>query len=629
MDGSSRSLKGFNVTDVTRSASESRLRVSRRGFLKASGVGAATAAAGGLGAIPFAASKAATQQGWDAEHDIVVVGSGSAAFAAAITAKSLGNDVAMFEKGAYVGGTTLVSGGGGWFPNNHVMQRDGIADPKEDAIKYMARYSWPHLFNPNSPTYGLTQEDYDLYSAFFDTAGEAAQYLEEEGAITWTYGRNFGPHFDQVQIDYMESYEENVQPTHRTLHPAVEDDQPGMGGDMIGGYQKWAEENGVPINLYHRVDNVITNSNGEVIGVEISIVDPVAEATAVATPGAAAPVSQTISVRARKGVVFGSGGFARNDDMMHHLMPSPYYGGCSAPTNEGDFLRISAALGAKLGNLHNVYRNEGLFEQAIASTGAYNCTWFLSGDSFFQVNKTGKRYVNEKRAYQDRPMAHQDWDANYGDWTSRLSFYIYDQRVQDNWGGSFPLPEDPTTAPYVIMGNTIEELADAINERVESLRDVTGNVSLDPAFKENLTAEIAKFNEFARNGEDLDFKRGSLAYDVTIPYGPYTPTEETAEYPSADQPNAAMYPLREEGPFYAFIMAQAAVDTNGGPVINPDAQITRWDGSAIEGLYGAGNCIASPGVNAYWGGGMTIGNATVWGYRAALHATNSAEKSVD
>jgi 3-oxosteroid 1-dehydrogenase len=619
--------KGHNVTDVSRNA-ESRLRVSRRGFLKASGVGAAAAATGGIGAVSFAASKAAAQGGWDAEHDIVVVGSGAAAFAAAITAKALGNDVAMFEKGAYVGGTTLVSGGGGWFPNNPRMQEDGLEDPKEDALKYMTRYSWPHLYNPNSPTLGLPQEDYDLISAFYDSAGEASGFLEEQGAITWTYGRNFGPNYDKVQVDYMEEYEENVQPTHRTLHPTLEDGNPGGGGDMIGGYQAWAEANGLPISLNHRVENVITNSRGEIVGVEISVLDPAAAATAEASP-AAQPVAQTLAVRARKGVIFGSGGFARNADMMHHLMPSPYYGGCSAPTNEGDLLRIATTLGAKLGNLHNVYRNEGLFEQAIASSGAYNCTWFLNGDSFFQVNKTGKRFVNEKRPYQDRPMAHQDWDPNYGDWISRLSFLIYDGRMQENWGGRFPLPEDPETAPYIIKGDTIEALADAINERVESLAEVTGGVKLDPAFKETLAAEFAKFNEYARNGEDLDFKRGGLRYDIEVPYGPYSPTEETAEYPSADQANPAMYPLREEGPFYAFIMTQAAVDTNGGPVINPDAQITRWDGSAIEGLYGAGNCIASPGVNAYWGGGMTIGNATVWGYRAAVHATNGPEISVD
>ena len=604
---------------------DSRLRVSRRGFLKASGVGAAAAAAGTIGAVPYAASRAAAQESWDAEHDIIVVGSGGAAFAAAITAKALGNDVVMFEKGAYVGGTTLVSGGGAWFPNNHLMQAEGIEDPREDAVRYMTRYSLPHLYNPNDPQLGLSDEDYALFTTYYDTAAESASFLEEQGAISWVYGQGFGPHFDQIQIDYMASYEENVSPKHRTLHPTPSDGEgAGNGGDMISGYQAWAEANDLPIHLHHRVDQVITNSAGEIVGVEVTVVDPAAAVDG-ATPEAA---SQTLAIRARKGVIFGSGGFARNEDMMRHMMPAPYYGGCSAPTNEGDFLRISSALGAKLGNLHNVWRNEGLFEQAIADTGAYNCTWFLNGDSFLQVNKHGERYVNEKRNYQDRPMAHLNWDPNYGDWTNRLSFYIYDQRVQENWGGQFPLPEDPDTAPYVLKGETIEELAAAIEERVASLADVTGNLKLDQNFAENLKAEVEKFNEYARTGEDLDFERGSLPYDVSVPYGPYSPTEETETYPSADQPNVAMYPLREEGPYYAFIMAAAAVDTNGGPVINPNAQIVRWDGTAIEGLYGAGNCIANPSVNAYWGGGATLGNAHVWGYTAAKHASESPEKSV-
>lgn len=620
--------------------SDSRLRVSRRGFLKASGAGVAATS---IGAIPFAASRAAAQQGWDAEHDVVVVGSGNAAFSAAITARALGSDVVMLEKGAYVGGTTLVSGGGGWFPNNPLMQADGIEDPREDAIAYMTRYSLPHLYNPNDPQYGLSDEDYALFAKYYDTAAETVSFLEEQGAIIWTYGTGFGPNFDQVQVDYMEEYEENKAPTHRSLHPTSAEGGRGSGADMIGGYQTWAEENGVPIHLNHRVDQVITNSNGEVIGVEVIVNDPSAQtATPVpATPGPGlipeetpvlkgTPIPDTIqrlAIRARKGVIFGSGGFARNEDMMRHFMSFPQYGGCSAPTNEGDLLRISASLGAKLGNLHNAWRNEGLFEQAVADTGAYNCIFIPNGDSYIQVNKTGRRFMNEKRNYQDRPMAHNDWDPNYGDWTSRLSFYIYDQRTQDNWGGSFPFPEDPSTAPYAIMGNTLEELADAINERVESLTDVTGNLQLDSSFKENLVAEVEKFNEFASNGEDLDFKRGSLRYDVDIPMGPTSETATLTEYPSADQANVAMYPLSDEGPYYAFIIAASAVDSNGGPVINPNAQIVRWDGSAIEGLYGAGNCIANPSVNAYWGGGATIGNGHVWGYNAARHATDSSEKS--
>ncbi|MGB3328010.1 MAG: FAD-binding protein, partial [Thermomicrobiales bacterium] len=174
----------------------SRFRISRRGFMKASGVGAAAATAS-IGALPFAAS-AAAQQGWDEEHDVVVVGSGGAAFAAAITAKAKGADVVMFEKGAYAGGTTLVSGGGAWLPNNPLMQKDGLADPKDWALKYMTRYSLPHLYAPNDAQFGLSDDDYALFSRYYDNSAEMAQFLEDQGAITWHYGDGFGPHFDQA-----------------------------------------------------------------------------------------------------------------------------------------------------------------------------------------------------------------------------------------------------------------------------------------------------------------------------------------------------------------------------------------------------------------------------------------------
>lgn len=606
--------------------SDSRLRVSRRGFLKASGVGAATAASG-FGVVPYTASRAAAQQGWDAEHDVVVVGSGGAAFAAAITAKVHEADVVMYEKGSYVGGTTLASGGGSWFPNSSLMQADGIDDPKEDVLRYMARYSYPHLYNPNHETLGLPADVYENLSTYIDVSPEVTGLLEEIGAVKWIYGQGFGPHFDQIQIDYMDHFEENIQPTHRTLHPETDEGRVGGGGALIGGYQAWAEENGIGIHLLHRVDNVIVNADNQVIGVEVVVLSE-DELSDGGTPEAT-PVSETrLAVRARQGVIFGSGGFGRNEEMMHNLIGLPYFGGCSAPTNEGDLIRITSTLGAKLSNLQNVWRNSSIFEQGVANSAAYNCTWFFNGDSFLIVNKNGRRFHNEKRSYQDRPMAHFHYDPNEGDWTNRLGFFVYDQRMQDNWGGGFPLPMDPSTAPYILTADTLEELATAIQERVESLSDVTGSFWLDDNFAANLVDEVARFNEFASTGVDEDFQRGERGYDVNVPYGPTAQTANLEEFPSADQPNPSMYPLSSEGPYYAFITSPAAVDSNGGPVINSNAQIVRWDGSAIEGLYGAGNAVASASVNAYWGGGATLGNAHVWGYQAARHAVTSEEKAV-
>ena len=304
-------------------------------------------------------------------------------------------------------------------------------------------------------------------------------------------------------------------------------------------------------------------------------------------------------------------------------MNAPHYGGCGAPTNEGDFIRISSAVGAKLGNLHEAWRQESIFEQAVASSAAYNCIPYINGDSFIQVDKNGHRYVNEKRNYTDRPKSHFNWDANNADWSTRLTFMVWDERAQQNWGGSFPYPQDPAGAPYVITGETLEELATNMAERMASLSAHTGGVTVSESFTENFLEEVAKFNEYASTGEDLDWQRGSFAYDREIP----TMASSLEPYPSDDQPNVSMYPISESGPYYAAIISVGTFDTSGGPVINPDAQILTWEDKPVAGLYGAGNCVASPSVAAYWGGGTTLGLAHTFGYRAAVHAHNSDEKS--
>ena len=81
--------------------------VSRRSFLTAAGIGAA----GIIGAsmLPGCSNKkgeSAEGDAWDLETDIVVVGSGAAGVAAAVTAIEEGAEVVMVEKADLIGGAT-------------------------------------------------------------------------------------------------------------------------------------------------------------------------------------------------------------------------------------------------------------------------------------------------------------------------------------------------------------------------------------------------------------------------------------------------------------------------------------------------------------------------------------------
>ena len=56
------------------------------------------------------------------EFDVVVLGTGAAGLTAALAAADSGASVGIFEKSAFLGGTTAMSGGVIWMPNNHHQQ---------------------------------------------------------------------------------------------------------------------------------------------------------------------------------------------------------------------------------------------------------------------------------------------------------------------------------------------------------------------------------------------------------------------------------------------------------------------------------------------------------------------------
>lgn len=133
----------------------------------------------------------------------------------------------------------------------------------------------------------------------------------------------------------------------------------------------------------------------------------------------------------------------------------------------------------------------------------------------------------------------------------------------------------------------------------------------------NLKESIARFNKYAEKGVDEEFHRGEVPIDLAY-NGP--PAK------GHDKPNITMYPISQNGPYYAIILAGGTLDTKGGPKINTRSQILNRDDEPIPGLYGAGNCIGSPAGQAYWAGGGTIGPALTFGYIAANNAVLEPEK---
>ena len=73
---------------------------------------------------------------WDRSVDLLIVGSGGGGMVAGLAALDSGIEPLIIEKQALVGGSTGLSGGMVWLPNNPLMRADGIPDSHEDGLAY-------------------------------------------------------------------------------------------------------------------------------------------------------------------------------------------------------------------------------------------------------------------------------------------------------------------------------------------------------------------------------------------------------------------------------------------------------------------------------------------------------------
>ncbi|UCV17800.1 FAD-dependent oxidoreductase [Ferribacterium limneticum] len=552
-----------------------------------------------MGTLPFTSVANAVER-WDKEADVVVVGSGAAGLVAAVSAVYAGASVIIVEKAPVVGGTTAKSDGGYWIPNNRDMRAAGLVDNRIDAITFMARCARPQLFNPTDALLGLPEREYRLLETYYDNASKTVEFLEEISAL-----KSFQayPWPDYVEIP------ENKSPKGRAFTPRKPDGSYGRGVEIVRQLKAWLDDKKVPVLLRHRAKEVVRNERGEVVGLLATTKD-----------------GRTISLRAKKGVIFGSGGFGQNPEMMLNYQPLPIYGGLAVPGAEGDFVRIGQSVGAKLGNMANSWHMQILLEPALEVRSMPIGIVQPPGDSMILVNKYGERVVGEKRNYHDRTQAHFAWDALRSEYPNQLMFMVYDRRTAELFAGSYPLPAAGTAASYVISAASLAELEQAIQARLKKLSPRLGNIRLSDNFAKNLAATVTNFNRYAANGVDEQFQRGSKAYDIEWD-AIYTshPRPDTG-WKMGEAPNPTMHPFQSDGPYYAIIVGATCLDTNGGPVINSSAQVLDADEKPISGLYGAGNCIASPAAQGYWGGGATIGPAMIYGFLAGSHAARSAVK---
>jgi len=525
----------------------------------------------------------------EAEADVVVVGGGGGGLPAALFSRWLGNEVMLLEKAPELGGTARKAAFWYWVPNNAAMQAMGLEDREEDCLRYMARLARPHQYDPDSPTLGLSAWEYELCRAIYQSASSATELLAERDALPYR-------HCPDVP-DYWAELPEDKAPKGRVLLPRDASETMSDGGRVgIRTMSEAAERDGVVIRTGHRVQRMVV-ADGAVVGVE-----------------ATTPDGATHRVRARKAVIFATGGFTHNKELRQNFLNVPVYGGCAALTNEGDFVAMASSVGAQLRNMNYAWMCPVPLEKAIARDPALSGMFSVAGDSMIFVDKRGLRVANEKLPYNELAQTFFRWDPATGTYPYLVLIQVWDQRAQDHSAsdeyGRLIVPPGTDDA-HVIKGATLAKLAAGIDERLTRYEGATGGLRLSEDFLPNLEASIARFNELASKGADDDFHRGERAVQLLF-------NGAVKEEPARTNPT--MWPISDSGPYYAALVTGGTLDTKGGPKTTPDGQVVDDMDRPIPGLYGVGNCVASASAQAYWAGGATLGPIIALAYRAARAA---------
>jgi hypothetical protein len=531
------------------------------------------------------------------EFDVVVVGSGAAALSAAAGALGAGGSVLVCEKAAVHGGTTACSGGVAHVYANPFMASAGIADPRPEALAYMARVAYPGAYDPEAPRLGLLADDYELLTTYYDRGAEVLQRLATLGAVrmeapwkAWD-GQPFPDYYD---------FEENLAIRGRGVQALTADGGAGNGGELVRQLLAFAEARGTEVRCSNRVVDLVV-TDGAVTGVVVD--DGQACRTLVA----------------RGGVVFGSGGFAHDPELRERFLLAPVVGGSGVPSNTGDLVRMATRAGAVLGPMHHGWWNQQVLEAADDYANSVLDVWSVPGDSMLMVNRFGVRAVGEKREYESRGRVHHIYE--HDEYVNRVMFMIYDERTARRFGGRYPIPPDGAVADHVVTGTGMDGLVAAIDARLRgrvksSMPPGIAPVALAPGFGSALAGTVERFNAMARAGVDEEFARGTRPVEFAF-HGP------TAD--DNDLPNPLMFPLDTGGRLFAIFIVGSTFDTNSGPRIGTEGQLLAEDGP-VPGLYGAGNCVDGVFGEGYPGGGSTIGPGMVFGFLAGTHAARRSPR---
>jgi len=554
------------------------------------------------------------------ECDVLVAGSGCSGMSAAITAKHSGLDVLIVEKEPRFGGTTARSGGWLWIPGTSLARAWGINESPDEARTYL-RHEAGNSFDaarvdaflaagPEAVDFftSKTAVRFDMPLTFPDYDAEAPGGKQGGRSMVARPfdGRELGDHIKDIGaplpeltvfgimlgsgkdiIHFMratKSLTSAVYVAKRLSKHFMNVLRYGRGmtltnGNALAGrLAKSAFDLKIPLWLSSPVRELIME-NGAVRGAIIE------------------RNGRRVRIFARRGVVLACGGFPHDIERRKAMFPHAPTGRehtSPGPTgNTGDGLRLAESAGGRVeDSLPNAaaWVPVSVTHRKDGSKGVMPHFIDRAKPGVIAVMRDGARFANEGNSYhafvQQMMKA-----AKPGEEVA--AWLVCDHRALRQYGlgavPPFPMPIGQyLNSGYLIKGNTLEELA--------------GKAGIDAS---GFATTVAQFNNTAAEGRDPAYGKGSRAYN-------------RYQGDANHGPNPCVAPI-EQGPFYAIKMVIGDLGTYAG--IRTDAQARALDagGQVINGLYAAGNDMASIMGGNYPGAGITLGPALTFGYIAGRH----------
>jgi 3-oxosteroid 1-dehydrogenase len=540
---------------------------------------------------------------WDRSVDVVVMGSGSAALAAALTAAAGGAEVMVLEKAPVLGGTSAMSGAGTWIPANHHMLAAGYADSPEQALTYIRATAPP----------GWAAAEDRLWQAFVEHAPRMLDFVERHSPLRFrlidhpdiyaelpggkVMGRMLVPEMARLKTagPWRRRIRKSVKPQifdydeiitgDAMIHPVRTvlrfwprllwrwlTGRVAMGNALIVGLVRGCVDHGCDIRTNAAVTELLVDEGdpaGAIVGVRATL------------------DGRDQLIAARRGVVIASGGFEWDDEMLErHLCPAAIVLRGSPRTNTGDGQKLAARIGAALDRLDQANINPVLATRYEGQRHALPMGLVDAPAHAIIVDRHARRFAGE--ADRNLGLALVERAADTGELLHLPAWRIFDAQYARRHRFFMRLFDRPPP-DHLRKAKTLAALAVLIG--------------LDP---HALAATVEEFNGFARAGRDAAFGRGETAFETAH-----------AEPGAAPGRNPQLGTI-EAPPFFAAPYHVGILGTKGGPRTNEHGQVLRPGGAVIPGLYCAGIAMANPIGSKNIGAGTTIGPNMTWGYICAL-----------